>query len=83
MDDEAGLLERARRGERAAFDALVAPHLLRLRSFLHRLVAHPDDADDLAHDTTLQALRKLASFRGDSPFSTWLFAIAKNVAANH
>jgi RNA polymerase sigma-70 factor (ECF subfamily) len=83
MDDDAGLLERARRGERAAFDALVAPHLPRLRSFLHRLVAHPGDADDLAHDTTLQAFRKLAGFGGESAFSTWLFAIAHRLALTH
>ncbi|HEU4727445.1 MAG TPA: RNA polymerase sigma factor [Kofleriaceae bacterium] len=83
MDDEAGLLERARRGDRAAFDALVAPHLPRLRSFLHRLVAHPDDADDLAHDTTLQAFHKLTSFGGEPAFSIWLFAIAHRLALTH
>jgi hypothetical protein len=36
--DDPELLARARSGERTAFDALVAPHLARLRSFLHRLV---------------------------------------------
>jgi RNA polymerase sigma-70 factor (ECF subfamily) len=83
MDDEASLLQRAQGGERPAFDALVAPHLPRLRSFLHRLVAHPDDADDLAQDATLQAFRKLASFRGESAFATWLFAIAHRLALTH
>jgi RNA polymerase sigma-70 factor (ECF subfamily) len=81
--NEARLLERARAGDRAAFDALVAPHLPRLRSFLHRLIAHPDDADDLTQDTALQAFRKLSSFRGESAFSTWLFAIAHRLGLTH
>jgi RNA polymerase sigma-70 factor, ECF subfamily len=83
MNDEAHLLERARTGDRVAFDALVAPHLPKLRSFLHRLVAHPDDAEDLAQDATLQAFRKLAGFRGESAFGTWLFAIAHRLALTH
>jgi len=83
MDDEARLLERARTGDRGAFDALVAPHLPKLRGFLHRLVAHPDDAEDLTQDATLQAFRKLASFRGDAAFATWLFAIAHRLALTH
>lgn len=73
--DDPELLARARTGDRTAFDALVAPHLPRLRSFLHRPVAHPDDAEDLAQDAMLQAFRKLAGFRGDPAFSTWLFTI--------
>jgi len=81
--DDPELLARARGGDRTAFDALVAPHLPQLRSFLHRLVAHPDDAEDLAQDTVLQAFRKLAGFRGESAFSTWLFAIAHRLALTH
>lgn len=50
--DDAELLARAWTGGRMAFDALAAPHLPRLRSFLHRLVAHP--TEDLAQDTMVQ-----------------------------
>lgn len=81
--DDAELLARARGGDRTAFDDLVAPHLPGLRSFLHRLVAHPDDAEDLAQDAVLQAFRKLTGFRGESAFSTWLFAIAHRLALTH
>jgi RNA polymerase sigma-70 factor (ECF subfamily) len=81
--EDAELLARARTGDRTAFDAMAAPHLPRLRSFLHRLVAHPDDAEDLAQDAMLQAFRKLAGFRGDAAFSTWLFTIAHRLALTH
>lgn len=58
----------ARISDRPAFDALAAPHLPRLRSFLHRLIATPDDAEDLAQDALVQAFRTLADFRGNSAF---------------
>jgi RNA polymerase sigma-70 factor (ECF subfamily) len=70
-------------GDRAAFDALVAPQLPRLRSFLMRLVANPHDADDLVQEATLQAYRKCAEFRGESSFATWLFAIATRLGLTH
>ncbi|HEV7554627.1 MAG TPA: RNA polymerase sigma factor [Kofleriaceae bacterium] len=78
MDNEA-LIERMVAGDRTAFDALVAPELPRLRSFLMRLVANPHDADDLVQETTLQAYRKRAEFRGESSFATWLFAIGSRL----
>jgi RNA polymerase sigma-70 factor (ECF subfamily) len=54
-----------------------------LRSYLIRLAAHAQDGEDLMQDATLQAFRKLASFRGDSAFATWLFAIATRLALTH
>jgi RNA polymerase sigma-70 factor (ECF subfamily) len=83
MDDGADLLARAQTGEVAAFDALVAPHLPKLRSFLYRLVAHPDDTNELVQDVSLQAFRKLASFPADSTFEVWLFSIAHRLALTH
>ena len=67
----------------ADFDALAAPHLGALRSYLTRLVANASDADDLVQDTLVQAHRKLAEFRGESSFKTWLFAIATRLGLTH
>jgi RNA polymerase sigma-70 factor (ECF subfamily) len=82
-DEEATLVERARAGDRRAFDALLTPHLPRLRSYLLRLVANPDDAADLAQEAALQAYRKLGEFREDSAFGTWLFSIGNNLGLTH
>jgi RNA polymerase sigma-70 factor (ECF subfamily) len=58
-----------------AFEQLVLRHQAVVRGFLRRLTA---DADDIAQETFIKAYRRLAHFRGDARFSTWLIAIAYN-----
>jgi len=63
--------------DRAAFEQLVRRHQGMVRAQLRRLL-HGDvaTADDLAQETFLLAWRKLAQFRGEARFSTWLYRIA-------
>jgi RNA polymerase sigma-70 factor (ECF subfamily) len=81
--DESALLAAAVAGDRAAFARLVQPSLRSLRAFIYRMVAHPEDADDLAQETLLRAYQKLDSFRGESSLRTWLFAIATRACLDH
>lgn len=48
-------------------------------NFMRRMGAGPNDAEDLAQETFLRALRGAERFRGDSSVRTWLFGIARNV----
>src|SRR5437868_9300285 len=41
------------------------------------------EAEDLTQDAFLQVFRKLATFRGDSALSTWLYRIAVNTVLMH
>ena len=82
-DGTADALERARFGDRQAFEALVTPQLPRLRRVVRRMVGDPDDTDDLVQDTLLRAYEKIASFRGDAQLSTWLVSIATRAAIDH
>lgn len=59
-----------------AFEQLVLRYQSLVRGFLRQLA--PEGADDLAQETFLKAYRRLAHFRGDAKFSTWLIAIAYN-----
>ncbi len=43
-------------------------------SFIRR----PDEANDIAQDVLMKALENISSFKGNSKFATWLFAITKN-----
>ncbi len=52
----------------------------RLRSYLFRLTTSLEDAEDLAHDTYIKALKSLPTFAGRATLKTWLFAIATNLA---
>ena len=44
-----------------------------------RMVGNTAEAEDLAQDAFLQLFRKIATFRGESAFSTWLHRLAVNV----
>ncbi len=54
----------------------------RVRVWCERFTGDRDLALDLAQEVFLKAYRHLGSFRCDSRFSTWLFAIAQNHCRN-
>jgi RNA polymerase sigma-70 factor (ECF subfamily) len=51
-----------------------------LKSFLLRMTASVQDAEDLVQDTYLKAQAKIDTFRGESSLKTWVFSIASNLA---
>jgi RNA polymerase sigma-70 factor, ECF subfamily len=76
------LVTRARQGDSAAFGELVDRHRSAVyRAALAALGSHAD-AEDAAQDAFLAAYRRLASFRGDASFKTWLLTIAWHQAIN-
>ena len=63
-----------------AFGELVKRHQSPVRTTLRKLTGGNEVlADELAHETFLNAYRSLAKFRGEAKFSTWLYRIAYNV----
>ena len=77
------LVDRARLGDRHAFDLLVLKYQSRLLAVSTRLVSNQSDALDVLQDTFVKAFRSLHTFRGESAFYTWLYRIAVNTAKNH
>ena len=75
-DDE--LVRRALAGDRGAFGALVERHQRRTYNLALRMLGREDDARDATQEAFLTAFRKLASFRGDAAFSTWLHRVTVN-----
>ena len=51
-----------------------------LKSFILRLTASVEDAEDIVQDTFIKAFSNIASFKGESTLKTWIFAIASNLA---
>ena len=76
VDDE--IIERTLRGDTAAFGELVARHERRLLAMLGHLTGCGSEAEDVAQDAFLQAYLKLADFKRESQFYTWLYRIAVN-----
>src|SRR5579871_5817626 len=76
---EADALTRAQAGDHQAFAQLYALHKRRIYSLCLRMVGNIAEAEDLTQEAFLQLHRKIATFRGDSAFSTWLHRLAINV----
>jgi len=67
-----------RKDDVEALDCLFERHLLRVRNIIGPMVRNAADADDLTQQVFMRAARGLATFRGQSAFSTWLHRIALN-----
>jgi RNA polymerase sigma-70 factor, ECF subfamily len=76
VDDDVRLVARAREGDVRAFEALVRRYERWVFTLALRMVGERAEAEDIAQEVFLKAYRGLAGFRGDSRFSTWLYAIA-------
>jgi RNA polymerase sigma-70 factor (ECF subfamily) len=82
LPGESELLDRARSGDTAAFDALCKAQ----RDRLWRVVASiagPSDREDLAQETIIRAFRSFHSYRGQAPFAAWICRIAVNAAHDY
>jgi RNA polymerase sigma-70 factor, ECF subfamily len=77
------LVKRAQQGDADAFATLFHTHKMRVYSLCLRMTNNAAEAEDLAQDAFLQVFRKLATFRGDSALSTWLYRIAVNTVLMH
>jgi RNA polymerase sigma-70 factor, ECF subfamily len=81
--NEADAIERAKQGDAQAFQALYDKHKRRVYSLCLRMTANTAEAEDLTQEAFLQLYRKIATFRGESAFSTWLHRLSVNVVLMH
>ncbi len=80
---ETQLIARAQHGEEEAFAALFEIHKRRVYSLCLRMAGDVAEAEDLTQEAFLQLFRKIATFRGESAFSTWLHRLVVNVVLMH
>jgi RNA polymerase sigma-70 factor, ECF subfamily len=81
--NEADAIERAKQGDAIAFQELYDRHKRRVYSLCLRMTANTAEAEDLTQEAFLQLYRKIATFRGESAFSTWLHRLSVNVVLMH
>ena len=82
LSDDAQLIAACRRGEARAMEMLYHQYKRRVFGMAHRIVG-ASDAEEVAQETFVRVFRGLASFRGDSALSTWIYRLTVNAALSH
>ncbi len=80
--DERQLIARILAGDAVAERALYYAHVDRIYRLAYRLAGDDDLAREFTQDTFIRAFQRLADFRGQAAFSTWLHTIAVSVSLN-
>jgi len=73
------VVRRAQQGDQSAFHELYREHVGRTYALCLRLTGSAAEAEERTQDVFVQAWRTLASFRGESAFSSWLYRLTVNV----
>jgi RNA polymerase sigma-70 factor (ECF subfamily) len=76
---ESDLVRAARGGDLAAFERLYRSTVRLVYALCLRMSGDAARAEELTQDVFVRAWRKLATFRGESAFATWLTRLAVNV----
>ena len=81
--EESLLVEQILSGEKELFRLLIQQYQQKVHAMGMGFFHNEEDAADFTQDVFIRCYRSLASFRGHSRFSTWLYRIAYNTAVNN
>ena len=76
--DEKAWIAQAQRSDARAFEALYRLHVDKVYGLCLRMTGNVSEAEDCTQEAFIQAWTKMAKFRGDSAFATWIHRIAVN-----
>ena len=76
-------IRRAQDGNADAFEYLYNSHCKRVYGICLSMLKDRSDAEDLTQQVFLRVFQKIATFRGDSRFSTWLHRVTVNAVLMH
>lgn len=80
---DAEVMLRVKAGDDSAFDFLVQKYRRPMIGFMYRMARNPTVAEDLAQEVFLRVYRSRENYEISAKFSTWLYRIATNLAANY
>ncbi len=72
------MVERACAGDAMAVEAVISAIERPIYGLAVRMLWHPEDARDATQDILIRIVTHLSSFRGESLFTSWCYAIAAN-----
>lgn len=73
------LIERVRRGNRDAFTDLMEKYQTQIFNIAYGMLSDYEDASDATQEVFIKVYKSITSFKGQSAFTTWIYAICRNV----
>jgi DNA-directed RNA polymerase specialized sigma24 family protein len=70
------LIQLVHSGSKAVLELLISRHQGWIYNITLRMVCRPQDAEDATQDILIKVITRLSTFRGESPFRTWLYRLA-------
>lgn len=80
---DAQVMLRVKAGDDSAFEYLVQKYRRPMVSFMFRMAHNATTAEDLAQEVFLRVYRSRGNYEASAKFTTWLYRIATNLAANY
>lgn len=74
---------KAQQGDQQAFYQLYQQHHKKVYALCWRMLADKESAEDVCQEVFVQLWQKIANYRGESKFSTWLHSVATNIVLGH
>ena len=79
IDQDLAIVRRVLEGDDSAFEGIVRRWQKPLINLAFRFCRDRSKAEEMAQDAFMHIYRKLAKYKGDASFSTWLFSVSLNV----
>lgn len=73
------IIERVKRGNRDAFTELMERYQTQVFNIAYGMLSDYEDASDATQEVFIKIYKSIASFKGQSAFTTWVYAICRNV----
>jgi RNA polymerase sigma-70 factor, ECF subfamily len=77
------LIKRAQAGDGAAFNEVVLAYRKRILGTIARLIARPDDVEDVGQEVFLRLYFSLDQLRSPEVFEPWLYRLTVNAAYDY
>ena len=77
------VIERAREGDEAAFNQIVAAYRKRILGTISRLIGHPEDVEDVGQEVFVRLYYSLDQLRTPEVFEPWMYRLTVNAAYDY
>jgi RNA polymerase sigma-70 factor (ECF subfamily) len=75
------LVDRLRKGDELAFNALYDRYFKRVYHFVNKRLGNRADAEEITQEVFINVFNSVDSFRGEAPFVAWVFGITRRTIA--